>query len=185
MRAQLVRPEGESAEAAAVAAAALLAALPEYAEARWVALYAALPTELGTRPLFAALRAAGRTALFPRLDPECRILEFLPVARWEDLAPGRYGVAEPPAGTAISLEGRDLVVVPGLAFDAAGRRLGRGGGWFDRTFPSGSAGGPRLVGYAYERQVVESVPSGPTDRGVDWIVTEHAVRRATAGRRGR
>jgi 5-formyltetrahydrofolate cyclo-ligase len=185
MQAWLRTPDPEMAEAAAHAAAARLVALPEYASARRVALYAALPNELGTRPLFAAVRGAGKAALFPRANPKRRVLEFIAAARWEELELGRYGVREPPAGTSVLLEPGDLVVVPGLAFDAAGHRLGRGAGWFDRTLTRTDRLGPLLIGYAYERQVVESVPSGPTDRCVDWIVTEQAVRRASAAERGK
>ncbi len=185
MRAQLGEADPGWAEAAAVAAAARLAAMPEYAGASRVALYAALPRELGTRPLFDAVRRDGKTALFPRTHPERRVLEFITAARWEELEPGRYGVREPPSGTCVRLEVGDLVIVPGLAFDAAGHRLGRGGGWFDRTFPRTARPGPLLIGYAYERQVLESVPSGPTDRCVDWIVTERAARRAGTGEQGK
>ena len=180
MQAQLGKPDPELATAAAPAAAARLVALTEYAEAPRVALYAALPNELGTRPLFTAVRGAGKAALFPRANPKRRVLEFIAAARWEELELGRYGVREPPPGTSVPLEEGDLVVVPGLAFDAAGHRLGRGAGWFDRTFPCSDRPGPLLIGYAYERQVVESVPSGPMDRCVDWIVTERAARRAGA-----
>jgi len=185
MRARLGEPDPEWAEAATRAAAARLVALSEYAKARRVALYAALPNELGTQPLFTAVRAAGKAALFPRINPERRVLQFIAAARWEELALGRYGVREPPAGIPVPLEEGDLVIVPGLAFDAAGHRLGRGAGWFDRTFPCTDRPGPLLIGYAYERQVVESVPSGPTDRCVDWIVTERAARRASAAGRGK
>jgi 5-formyltetrahydrofolate cyclo-ligase len=180
MRAWARALEPGQAELAAVEAAARLTAMQEYALAPRVALYVALPNELGTRPLFDAVHHAGKTALLPRAHPERRVLEFMAAAHWEQLQPGRYGVREPPAGTPVRLAAGDLVVVPGLAFDAAGRRLGRGGGWFDRTFPPGARPGPLLVGYAFEQQVVESVPSGPTDRCVDWIVTERATRRAGA-----
>jgi 5-formyltetrahydrofolate cyclo-ligase len=184
MRARLALSDPTKSEvAAALSAAAHLTAMSEFAGARWVALYAPLVGELGTQPLFAALRDGGRAALFPRPNPESGLLEFLPAARWEDLAPGRYGVLEPPAGAPVPLGAGDLVVVPGLAFDAAGHRLGRGGGWFDRTF-SRTGRSPLLVGYAYEQQIVDLVPSGSTDRGVEWIVTERAARRASAEERG-
>jgi len=184
MRAWARTLEPGQAERAALEAAARLTAMPEYALARRVALYVALPQELGTRALFDAVQRDGKTALLPRADAERRVLEFMAAARWEELELGRYGVREPPAGTPVRLAPGDLVVVPGLAFDAAGHRLGRGGGWFDRTFPPGAQPGPLLIGYAFERQVAESVPSGPTDRCVDWIVTERATRRAGAPGQG-
>jgi 5-formyltetrahydrofolate cyclo-ligase len=178
MRALLGKTDPALAEAAAGAAAARLVALPQYASARRVALYAALAGELATGPLFALVCGAGKKALFPRISPERRVLEFVATASWEELELGRYGVREPPAGSSVRLAEGDLVVVPGLAFDAAGHRLGRGGGWFDRTFPPTGRAGPLLVGYAYERQIVESVPNGPRDRSMDWIVTERAARQA-------
>jgi 5-formyltetrahydrofolate cyclo-ligase len=99
------------------------------------------------------------------------------VGTWEDLVPGRYGVLEPaPEREPIALSELQLVMVPGVAFDAEGRRLGRGGGYYDRTFPVGAAG-PVLVGLAFAFQLVEAVPAGPLDRRVDAVVTEQAIIR--------
>ena len=163
--------------------AASVVALPECRRAGRVALYAALPDELPTRPLFGLLRQAGRPVLLPRIVGER--LEFAPIERWEELRPGRYGVPEPPAGrAAIGLEAGDLVVLPGVAFDAAGHRLGRGGGIYDRTFARGTPAGPVLCGVALELQVVDEVPQGPGDRAVDLVVTERTVRRMGEARRG-
>ena len=64
-----------------------------------------------------------------------------------------------------------VVLVPGLAFDRSGNRLGRGGGDYDATFPPGEVA-PRLVGVAWEFQLVTDVPHGSHDRRVDAIVTE-------------
>jgi 5-formyltetrahydrofolate cyclo-ligase len=65
-----------------------------------------------------------------------------------------------------------VVIVPGLAFDAAGRRLGRGAGHYDRAFPAGRQGAPLLVGVGYAFQLVDEVPAGPHDRRMDVVVTE-------------
>jgi len=184
MRARLGELDPRRAEAAANEAAGRLIAVPEYAHTSRIALYAALPSELGTQPVFEVICRSGKTALFPRVDPERRVLEFCAVSRWEELEPGSYGFREPATGAAVRLEVADLVLVPGLAFDAAGHRLGRGGGWFDRTFPRTARPCPLLIGYAYEEQVVASVPHGPADRCVDWIVTERATRRAGGVERG-
>jgi 5-formyltetrahydrofolate cyclo-ligase len=99
--------------------------------------------------------------------------------RWEALRPGAYGVLEPPADSAaIPLGAGDLVLVPGVAFDAAGYRLGRGKGYYDRSFarPRGGAEHPLLLGVGYEFQVVAVVPHGVRDRRLDAVVTERAVR---------
>jgi 5-formyltetrahydrofolate cyclo-ligase len=142
-----------------------------------VALYAALPDELPTRPCFEALAASGRTALLPRVASDGG-LGFRAIARWEDLQRGRYGVLTPPesAERVVPAAG-DLVLVPGLAFDLRGMRLGRGGGHYDRAFAA-AATGPLLCGVAYGFQLIGSVPHGSHDRRMDAIVTErglHAV----------
>jgi 5-formyltetrahydrofolate cyclo-ligase len=168
-----------TARAAAEALAALLLDLPELRAVARVALYAALPGELPTRPIFEALSAPGRELLLPRAAPGRR-LEFAACARWEELAPGAFGVLEPPAGAPrVRLGAGDAVLVPGVAFDAAGHRLGRGQGYYDRTFarPAGAAaGGPLLLGVGYEFQVVGEVPHDQRDRRMDAIATERAVR---------
>jgi 5-formyltetrahydrofolate cyclo-ligase len=173
-------PPGAAAEASR-RAAAHLAASPELAGARRVILYAALPDELPSRPLFDAVLDAGRPTCLPRPGPRA-LLEVAPVARWEDLRPGRYGVLEPPAAHPGSgLAPGDLVLVPGLAFDRAGRRLGRGRGWWDRTL--GAARGVELtaVGVGFAFQLLEGVPHGPGDQALHAILTEDGWHRARRG----
>jgi 5-formyltetrahydrofolate cyclo-ligase len=161
-------PADEARRAGAEVARRVIA-LPELAGAARVGLYAPLGGELPTADLLEALRARGRTTCFPRSTPDDR-LEFAAADRFEDLASGRYGVAEP-KGPAMALGPGDAVVVPGLAFDRAGRRLGRGGGHYDRTFPAGRPG-PFLVGVGYAFQRVDEVPAEAHDRRMDAVVTE-------------
>jgi len=166
---------GAEAEAAGRAVAALLAACEPFQAAERVALYAALSDELPTRPTFEAVIASERPALLPRLDADGR-LRFQRVTSWEELRAGRHGVLEPSGPDApIRLTERDLVLVPGMAFDAEGHRLGRGGGHYDAAFQPGEHRAP-LWGVAYAFQLVESVPHGSRDRPVDAIVTERGVR---------
>jgi 5-formyltetrahydrofolate cyclo-ligase len=135
-----------------------------------VALYAALPDELPLTALFERLRAAGRAPLWPRIRGET--LEFGPIRSWGDLRAGPYGVLQPPPGVpSLALRPEDVVLVPGVAFDRAGHRLGRGGGFYDRTFRS-ACPGPLRIGAAYELQICAEVPHGSRDRRVDAIVTE-------------
>lgn len=170
-------PPGRAAEAAA-AVLRHLEAWPVFRKAHRVALYAALPDELPTRPCFEALRAGGRTPLLPA-GQEAGRLVFRPAPSWDALRPGAHRVLEPPAESApVALGPGDLVLVPGVAFDPAGHRLGRGGGHYDATFPPGAAG-PLLCGVAYEFQVLDSVPHGSHDRRMDAIVTERRLRGST------
>ena len=171
----------ERAAAAAQLAAASMMACGAVHRARRVALYAALPDELPSRPLFDALVRGGAETLFPRVRPD-RPLQFYAVARWEELSAGAYGVLEPSDGApAGAFEPGDVVVVPGVAFDSRGHRLGRGGGYYDRTFPRGKSA-PILVGFGYDFQLVDAVPHDERDRPVDAIVTERAVHRCASER---
>ena len=151
----------EEAEAAGREVAARLAGCPAFQSARRVAFYAA--------------RECGCCALFPAVEGERRLV-FRPLERWEDLRPGRYGVPEPPKqGPAVQPAQGDLVLVPGVAFDVEGHRLGRGGGCYDAAFPPG-ASAPLLYGVGFEFQVVDAVPHDSRDRKMDAIVTERIIR---------
>jgi 5-formyltetrahydrofolate cyclo-ligase len=164
---------------AGVGIASRIAGLREFEGVQHVALFASLPDEPNTRPLFDQLRQRGCAIHFPR-SPRSAAggrLEWYRVEAWEELRAGRYGVFEPsPLREPTALTELELALIPGVAFDATGRRLGRGGGYYDRTFPTGTAG-PVLVGVAFAFQLVETVPAGPLDRRVDAVVTEEAMIR--------
>ena len=167
------------AQAAAEAVAAAVVADPRVRSVRRVALYAAVGGELPTRPLFDALEGVGGARLLPRV----RIwqLEWVATDRWDALVPGRWGIPEPPGVAESPPAAGDVVLLPGLAFDAAGFRLGRGGGFYDRAFRS-TASAPWLIGVGYAFQCVEAVPHDSRDRRVDAIVTERGlVWRARTG----
>jgi len=155
-----------------------LAVSSELTRARRIALFAALPDEPPTRPLFELLRGTGRTLLFPRVLPG-NALDFAPLARWDELRRGDRGLLEPPPGAPdVALGAGDLVLVPGLAFDRRGRRLGRGGGHYDRRFPAG-ASGPTLFALCFACRLIEGIPSGAQDRRMDGILTEYGLLRVS------
>jgi 5-formyltetrahydrofolate cyclo-ligase len=142
-----------------------------------VVLYAALPDELPTRPLYEIARASGKVLLWPRTVGRSR-LEFAPCRRWEDLIPERYGVLVPPPGQeSVALGAEDLLLVPGVAFDLRGGRLGRGGGHFDRVLGATGEGGVLALGVGLEFQLVDEVPREPHDRVVDGVATERRLHR--------
>lgn len=169
------QPAGASAEVARA-----LLRFPAVRAARSIALYASLPDELPTRPIYEALAAPGRCLLLPEVVG-ARTLQFREVTSWEALRPGRFGVRTPPRDApAVAPASIDVALVPGVAFDTRGRRLGRGGGYYDATFPAGAAA-PLLVGLAWSFQLVEAVPAGSRDRRVDAIVTERGWQRLRRG----
>lgn len=165
-------------QASAIAAGHLLA-LPELTSARTVALYAALPDEADPAMAVPGLLARGVQPVFPRVVGD--ELEFVPVAGIAELVPGFRGVPEP-SGEAILPREIDVVVVPGVAFDAGGGRLGQGGGHYDRLLARLPATAVR-VGFCLALQLVTSVPRGPHDFTVDVLVTEEGTVRTTAPRR--
>lgn len=177
----LPRPAGRAAEACGIAAAGRLAASAALVHARRVALFASTPEEIDTRPIFELLRSLGRVTLFPRIRRGDG-LDFVALWRWEELRMGAFGVREPsPGAVGVALAGADLVLVPGLGFDRRGRRLGRGGGHYDRTFPPG-ADAPLLFGLGFACQLLDEVPVGAHDRWMDGVLTEQGLLRTAVGR---
>jgi 5-formyltetrahydrofolate cyclo-ligase len=144
-----------------------------------VLLYAShFPEEIQTQPLLEAALAAGKTLVLPRVGIEpgrmdlCRVTE--PGA---ELVPGKLAIPEPCAECPlVGAEAIDLVLVPGLAFDAVGYRLGRGGGFYDRLLAD-DALDAETCSIAYEIQLIASVPREPHDQPVQTIVTEKRTLR--------
>jgi 5-formyltetrahydrofolate cyclo-ligase len=156
------------------AIAARLAALDAFARARVVALYAPTGAEVDTAPIATLALAAGKRVAYPRIVEGARALVFA-ACDAAALVPGVLGTRAPPAELACAtVDELDLVVVPGVAFDAEGRRLGRGGGYYDATLALLPRGAARL-GVAFEIQVVPAVPEEPHDVRLDGVVTEARV----------
>jgi len=169
----------EERAAAAASCARIVDALPAWQAARTVALYAPIGAEMDTAELARRAAAAGKRVAWPLVRPGEAVLAFAACAPG-DLVPGPLGTRQPPASSPpVPLADVDLVVVPGVAFDGQGRRLGRGRGHYDATLAALPAGTPR-VGLAFELQVVATVPSEGHDAPVDAVATE---RRLLAGGR--
>ena len=170
LRARVAEAGAMGGAAAGVVAAEAVVGSSAFRDAKCVALYAAFRNELPTRSLFDAILDCGKQALFPRCIAES--LEFAPVGSWAELVEGAYGTQEPPASSpSRRLAADDLVLVPGLGFDRRGGRLGRGRGYYDRAFASGTV--PFLCGLAYAAQIVESIPTGRYDVPMNAIATEN------------
>jgi 5-formyltetrahydrofolate cyclo-ligase len=169
----------DRAQDASRAAAAHLLGLPVVARARTVALYAPVRRELDPSPAAVALSGRGVRLVYPRVLRGERRLAFHRMGAVSELAPGAFGILEPPASAElVDVDAIDLFVVPGLAFDATGTRLGWGRGYYDRTL----AGHGRAVriGYCFACQVLDHVPRGPDDLSMHYLVTEEGVRIASS-----
>ncbi|MGE5591871.1 MAG: 5-formyltetrahydrofolate cyclo-ligase [Bacillota bacterium] len=158
-------------------AAARLLGLPAYRQARSLMVYVSFRTEVETGGLIQAALADGKVVLVPKVQRQPKSLLACRIRRFpEDLQPGAYGILEPApaASEPWPPEQIDLVVVPGLGFDRRGRRLGYGGGYYDR-FLAGPASRGVAVGLAFAEQVVGALPADPFDRSLDLIVTDQEV----------
>lgn len=136
------------------------------------ALYRAMGSELDPRPLGEALIRRGWTLALPRVDEADGPLSFHVWAPGERLAPDAAGQQAPLASTPLATP--TLVLVPLLAFDAFGGRLGQGGGYYDRTLAPMAARAARalFVGFAYSGQARDRLPLEPHDIRLDGILTE-------------
>ncbi len=155
--------------AAAAALGAQLLGLPELADPRVVLAYSATAEEISLEPTIAALRERGMAIALPRIE-ERGVLAIHLVEPGDPLVPGPLGIMEPAADAPRpDLGTLDAVLVPGVAFDELGTRLGFGGGFYDRLLPL-LAGAVR-IGVAYDEQLVEPLPREPHDALMDVVVT--------------
>jgi 5-formyltetrahydrofolate cyclo-ligase len=166
VRQRMPKPGSPEQVTASVAAQARLAASSLVPGARLIALYRALPSECGTAALAAKLEALGVGVCYPVIAPAQRVLSFRRSAGV--FALGALGIEEP-TGSAVSLEEIDLIVVPAIAVDERGGRMGRGRGHYDATLAVCRATSVALV---FEAQLVPRVPLGEHDRPVRAICTE-------------
>jgi len=161
-------------------------ALPMFTAARMLMLYLSLPGEADCTPLILRRFQLGRPVCVPRVDWTRRTMEAVQIASLaeSELDVGKHGVRAPRTGTAIARSHIDAVIVPGMAFDVRGWRLGRAGGFYDR-FLAGLAPGTLTIGLAFDCQIVDELPVAPHDVPVRMVVTERRVIVAdTAGRAG-
>jgi len=134
--------------------------------------YHALPDEADPALLLERLVELGCHIAYPRVTGRGLPLEFHRVPDGEVLAPGAFGIHEPLDSWPRAVP--QVLLVPLLAFDGTGHRLGYGGGFYDRTLALLSV---PAIGIAYAGQEVASLPRGPHDRTLDMILTEQGLRR--------
>lgn len=143
--------------------------LPAFKTAGVVALYSPILNEVFTEEIFHEALRQGKIVAYPRVCGER--LDFVTVRSPNELAPGTFGVLEPTGTELIRSEVLDLVLVPGVAFDRDGNRLGYGKGFYDRVLCG--TGRPALtIGLCFEMQLVDSLPIEDHDENLDLLITE-------------
>ena len=160
---------GSSAEASAIISQ--LRHHPHVLSARTLLLYSALPDEVQINPLFDRLVAQGKTILLPRVvsdtDMELRLYTCA-----DSLQSGAFGIMEPTGPHFTDYDAIDVAVVPGVAFDAEGHRLGRGKGYYDRFLPL--IPGAYKIGLCFPWQLVDEVPADAHDIMMDCVISQNA-----------
>lgn len=144
-----------------------LLAHPAVTEAKTILMYYSLSDEVCTHDTVTRLVQAGKTVLLPRVtgDTDMELRIYTAPA---DLAAGHYGIMEP-TGEVYTDYGRiDVAVVPGMAFDAQGHRLGRGKGYYDRFLPKAAKAYKIGVCFGFQKQ--ETIPTDDNDVTMDCVI---------------
>ena len=150
-----------------------LLALPTWQEARRVAVYLATRREVQTGEILLAAWQSGKTVFAPVYRQEIAAYGLVACEERTPVRRGAFGINEPLASGLVNPSEIELVLVPGVGFDRAGSRLGRGGGYYDRLLAE--MPGAKKVGLAFSFQVVPEVPVGAHDLSMDYVVTENAI----------
>ena len=157
-------------QTASEAAQKRLLELELFHRAACIALYAPIQHEVDTALLFAAARTADKKLLYPAVCGND--LQFREVTELRNLLTGSFGIAEPCATVPDhTIETADLIVVPGVAFDLQGHRVGFGRGYYDRCLSRYPRHGT-LVGLCHDFQLLEQVPAEGHDIKMQYIITE-------------
>lgn len=159
------------------AAADQLIGLDVFADAQVIMLFLPLRYEVDATPIAIRAWQAGKTVAVPLVSYEQRHMIAVEIRSLaEPMVTDHYGLRTPASQQPVPVESLGLVVVPGLAFDAQGGRLGRGGGFYDRFLSQRGFVGT-ACGYAFDEQLVASVPTTDTDVPLDMLVTDQRVLR--------
>lgn len=151
-----------------------VSALAEATGARVVGLYSPLGAEVETRELANRLLVLGLQLAYPRLSPDSKSMKFAAAEGPSALQPRPRSRLLEPVGLGLHAEELDLVVVPAMAVNAQGQRLGRGGGHFDRYLPNLRAD-VLTVAVCPQDQIVPWQPTEPHDWPLKLVCTEHGL----------
>ena len=155
---------------------------PYYKRAEKIALYYPIQNEVKTEGIFTNAWENGKKACLPRIDGS--ILRFHEIDDHRSLTSGKFGIFEPTLESPeISTEDIDLVIIPGVAFDYSGGRIGYGMGYYDRTLKGVSR--ERIVALGYSFQVLERIPSTDADTSLGFVITERGIISCIKGEGGR
>ena len=152
--------------------------LPEFLSSHTVLFYASFRSEVETSGMIKESIGSGKRVLLPKVDRENKMLRLYEIKDISELFPGYMGIPEPSLTNELmaSPEDVDLVIIPGVAYDYTGNRLGYGAGYYDRLL-SETKKKLLVVAPAFEEQIVDMIPAEEHDVKVDIIVTDKRILR--------
>lgn len=149
-----------------------LVATKIYQEAEAIFAYMSYRSEVDTKSVILQALSDRKTVALPRVIPQTSKMVFCKITSRSDCEAGSYGILEPKSDCpVIKPTAKSLILVPGCAFTRDGMRMGYGGGYYDRYLQAYSDA--VAVGYAFEEQLFESIPSEEHDRQLDFVVTQN------------
>ena len=176
-RRSALSPEEQAAVSAAVGSQ--LAKIAALSRSPVVGGYRAIRGEVDIDAALSRLHDDGAMVTVPRVSGDH--MDFLPWTSGSETITGSFGIDEPINGEPVQFSRHDVVLVPLVAFDETGQRLGQGGGFYDRAIAAAGAARPLLIGVAHAFQQVRSVPVEAWDMPLDAVVTEERVHEFRAG----
>jgi 5-formyltetrahydrofolate cyclo-ligase len=144
-----------------------------FGEAKIISLYSPIKKEVRTEDIFNAAKNKGKIVGYPVSDPKNLVITYFKVDDMSELTEGKYGIMEPlpDKKRMIKTSDIDLIIIPGVAFDERGFRIGYGGGYFDRLLGRGDIKATKTA-LAFDSQVISKIPEELHDMRVDFIFTE-------------
>ena len=160
-------------------------ALPNYQKASVVLIYMGFGSEIETQTLLEHILADAKMAVLPRVDRASQSLILHVVRNMSELVPGKWGtwgICEPHADApSMLINDIEFMLMPGVAFDRSGNRLGYGRGYYDKLLLASSPALARVAA-GFSCQIVDAVPAGPNDQKIDMIITENEIIKLTHDR---
>ena len=152
-----------------------LFSMHEFQEARTILFYVSYDNEVNTHEMIQESLRMKKHIAVPVSDAETRTIICSTLVKWDDLSAGVYNILEPRKDCIeqIAPTSIDLILLPGIAFDSEGNRIGHGKGYYDRFLQNNLHA--HRFGLAFEFQLVEKIPTGKYDRRVEKIITENRI----------
>jgi 5-formyltetrahydrofolate cyclo-ligase len=147
---------------------------PYFQKAKRIGAFSSIGSEISTLPMLEGILRSGKELYLPRTEKGQQLIQFHPVTDLSTLKPGLFNIPQPPAKMAIAPTHIDLLLVPGLAFDNRGHRLGYGNGYYDR-FMKVISPDCFTLGIAYSFQIIDKTPNADHDIPVKAVLTEKFI----------